>query len=45
MAKETVVTVCLKERDVVRRVFYKRRSSTDLKAVRKKFAGKNRGRS
>lgn len=39
MVKETVVTVCLKEREAVRRIFYKHHSSSDLKAVRKKISG------
>lgn len=39
MVKETVVTVCLKEREAVRQIFYKHHSSTDLKAVRKKTGG------
>lgn len=39
MVKETVVTVCLKERDTVRCIFYKHHSSTALKVVGKKISG------
>lgn len=41
MVKEAVATMCLKERNAVICIFYKRNSPTDLKEVRKKTSGQD----